>query len=367
MPNQVKKGVGINPNPHVQIHYLDHLAVICYIMDIPLILVDEQEYTFAKKYYPGVDVRRLSYEEFTPEYLVSNFDVFFMSDLWDRRSFHEKYGALEKKYGKQLRHVHCPHGFSDKGFYLYKCAFEDILLAYGQNMLDFMKYFGVAEKLAYRVLTGNYRYTYYKMNRVFYDHLVQTEVLSHFEQKKPVVLYAPTWLDSDQTTTFFDACSQILDRLPSEYNVIVKLHPNLESGDPASYYSILGKYEDRKNIVFLKDYPIVYPLLAHTDIYIGDMSAVGYDFLTFNKPMFFLNKKRLKSIEDRVLLYLCGVEIFPEQYTEIFSIIEDHLAEDQERFGKIRKEIYQYTFGSERPFAEIKADIITAYTAEYIN
>ncbi len=250
-----KKGVGLNPNPHVQIHYLDHLAVVCFIMGIPLVLVDDQEYAFAKKYYPGVDVRQVSYDQFTPDFVASNFDVLFMSDLWSREALHQNYASVEKKYGKRLRHVHCPHGFSDKGFYLYKCAFEDILLAYGQNMLDLLKYFGVLDKLRYYVVTGNYRYTYYKQHREFYDRLVQQEVLSRFASQNPIILYAPTWLDSDQTTSFFEACACLLEKLPSEYNMIVKLHPNLEVDNTSEYYKILGKYEEKKNIIFLKGLP----------------------------------------------------------------------------------------------------------------
>lgn len=362
----MKKGVGIKPNPHVQIYYLDHLAVVCYIMGIPLILVDDQEYEFAKKYYPGVDVRQISYSEFTPDYLAANFDVFFMSDLWSRNYFHEKYATVENKYGKRLRHVHCPHGFSDKGFYLYKCAYEDILLAYGQNMLDLLKYFGVLEKLPYYVITGNYRYTYFKQNREFYDRIVQEEVLSRFDSPKPIILYAPTWQDSDQSTAFFDACSILLDKLPSEYNMIVKLHPNLERDNTVEYYKILGKYEGKKNIQFLKDFPIVYPLLAYTDIYIGDMSSVGYDFLTFDKPMFFLNKKRADIQKDRTFLFLCGVEVLPEHYSEIYSMIAANFPTDKERFSKIRSDVYHYTFGTERRFEDIKDDIIRAYNSEYL-
>lgn len=362
MNSSEKKGVGLNPLS--QIHYTDHLAVVCILMGIPLLFLDEHDYAIGRQYYPNLDARMQEYQQFNPEFLISNYSVLFMSDLWDRRTFHEKYGPLEKKYNKVLRHVHCPHGFSDKGFYLKKCANEDITLIYGQNMVDLLKHHGVFQNLHQYVITGNYRWTYFNKHRQFYDALIAKEVLARFAKQQPVILYAPTWLDLEESTTFFDAYAYLLDNLPASYNMIVKLHPRLELDNTAQYYHIVGRYENKPNIIFLKDFPLVYPLLAATDIYIGDMSSVGYDFLSFNKPMFFLNKQKRDPKADRGLyLFRCGVDIKPDAYPLIYRFIEANLPDDAERFTKIREEVNHYTFGRERPFEEIKADIIKAYNS----
>ena len=357
-----KKGVGINPL--AQIHYIDHLAVVCILMDIPLIFIDPNDYALGKKYYPELQAELIDYQDLTPEHLIANYDVLFMSDLWDRKTFHEKYAPLEKKYKKSLRHVHCPHGFSDKGFYLKKCANEDIALLYGQNMIDQLKEYGVFADLNRYVITGNYRYTFFKKHRQFYDEIVEKEVLSKFAKKQPIILYAPSWMDLEESTTFFDAYSYVLGNLPDDYNLIVKLHPRLELDDTAHYYHIVGRFENKPNIVFLKDFPLVYPLLAHADIYLGDMSSVGYDFLSFNKPMFFLNKQKRDPRTDRGLyLFRCGIDIKPDAYPLLYKFMEVNLPNDNEKFSSIRNDVYAYTFGQERPFAEIKQEIIEAYTA----
>lgn len=361
---KAKKAVGINPS--AQIHYTDHLAVICILMDIPLLFIDEQDYQMGKKYYPGLQAEWTEYQELTPEYLISKYDVLFMSDLWDRHTFHQKYAPLEQLYQKKLRHVHCPHGFSDKGFYLKKCAHEDITLLYGENMFDLLKHYDVSKDLHSYVFTGNYRYAYFKQHRSFYDRIFQKEVLSYFDKKRPLILYAPTWLDFEESTTFFDATTEMLDHLPEDFNIIVKLHPRLELDDITAFYSILGRYEGKKNIYFLKDFPLVFPLLAHTDIYLGDTSSIGYDFLVFNKPMFFLNKNRLNSGVDRGgYLFRCGIEIYPDDYKETFNIVKKHLPYDKETFSKLRSETYRYTFGTERAFEEIKEEIIAAYSSPH--
>lgn len=355
-----KKGVGINPLS--QIHYTDHLAPICVIMGIPLLFIDDLDFSLGSKYYPELDARREDYQEFDHEFLFSRYEILFMSDLWHRDTFRAKFAALEEKYNKRIRHVHCPHGFSDKGFYIAKCAEEDVTLIYGQNMLDMLKSWGVYYHLNSYAITGNYRYTYFKRHREFYDRVMKEEILSRFEHQQPLILYAPTWLDLEESTTFFEATSALLDNLPNEYNIIVKLHPRLELDDITNYYRIIGKYEDKKNVIFLKEFPPVYPILAHTDIYIGDTSSIGYDFLVFNKPMFFLNKAKLDPLRDRrALLFRCGVEILPEDYTKTFSIISNSIARDRERFSQMRSILYQYTFGEELSFAKIKEEIIKAY------
>ncbi|MCE5315950.1 MAG: hypothetical protein LLG04_01125, partial [Parachlamydia sp.] len=103
---------------------------------------------------------------------------------------------------------------------------------------------------------------------------------------------------------------------------------------------------------------LIYPLLAHADLYLGDTSSVGYDYLPFNRPMFFLNKFKKDPAKDpEAYLFRCGVDITPETYGELYKIIERHVPKDQERFSEVRRQVYAYTFGEERPFADIKADV----------
>lgn len=354
-----KKGIALNPAS--QVHYIDHLAVIAIIMEIPLLFLEASDLAIGLRYYPGLHAFKHNYEGFSPEFLIANYDVSFMTDLWDRRTMREKFAPLENKYGKVWRNVHCPHGFSDKGFYLEKSAMEDIVLLYGNNMIHQLQERGVWDRVNKFVISGNYRYTYYKRNAKFYDDIMETEILSQFDKKRPIILYAPTWLDLEESTTFFDAYSFILDDLPPDFNIIVKLHPRLELDDTANYYRIIGRYEGRKNIVFLKDFPLIFPLLAYTDIYIGDMSSIGYDFLIFDKPLFLLNKQNRNAQTDRGLyLFRCGTEIRPKQYPDLYGIIEKNWPLDHERFSAIRREVWDYTFGAERPFEDIRSDIIHA-------
>lgn len=354
-----KKGIVVNPFSLV--HYMDHLAVIAILMDIPYLFIDEETYALAKTYYPKLNALLSEFQDFSAASMVEDYDVSFMSDLWDRNVMREKLKLLESRFQKRWRNVHCPHGFSDKGFYLAKSAMEDILLVYGKNMIDQLHAHDVWGNVRRYVICGNYRYSYYLQNEEFYSSLFQKEILSRFEKRQPLILYAPTWMDMEQSSSFFDVCTRILDALPSDYNMIVKLHPRLELDDVANYYRIIGNYEDRKNIIFLTNYPLIFPILAHTDIYIGDMSSIGYDYLIFDKPLFLLNKQNRDPESDRgLLLFRCGTEIKSDNYDNIFTIIENSLPTDAEKFSQKRKEMWEYTFGEQKAFSKIKAEIIQA-------
>ncbi|KAF3362535.1 Uncharacterized protein PHSC3_000770 [Chlamydiales bacterium STE3] len=357
------KGIAVNPLGQKQ--FVDHLAPLAIALDIPYLFHDELEALQAEYDYPNLKTLFLPHEEFSPEFLIAHFDYTLMSDQWNKKIFREKFRPLEEEYGKRMRNVHCPHGFSDKGFYLRGCAFEDICLVYGQNMIDLLTEWGVREHLEHFVTSGNIRFSYYQKHQAYYDSLVRKELLGHFAQKKPLILYAPTCLDLEESTSFFDAASKLLEALPSDYNMIVKPHPRLEQDDPAQYYTIISRYEDRENILFLKDFSPIYPLLSITDLYIGDMSSIGYDFLAFNRPMFFLNQQRRDPTYDRALyLFRCGVEIQPDQYENIYAIIDREIAQDQKTHAAVRRQTYNYTFAGTPSFEQLKEEIYHVLSLE---
>ncbi len=357
-----KKCAAVNYAGHP--HYNDHLAPISSLMKMPLLLVESEEYEDCKKYYPDIEPVLLEYEEFSPEYLIQNFDVLFMSDLWDRDVFSEKFCPLEEKYKKIIRNVHVPHGYSDKGFYLKKAAKEDITLIYGQNMLDMLRDEQVDKELHRYVLTGNYRYTYYMQHREFFDRIAEEKIFGSIEKREKVIFYAPTWMDLEESSSFFEYTSYVLDKIPEEYTVILKPHPQLELDDVGLFYQILGKYRDNPQVHIVTDFQLIYPMLNKIDIYLGDMSSIGYDFLAFNRPMFFLNKDNRNVKNDRrSLLMNCGVDIKRARFGDLYEIIGQNISSDKEVFGQVRKEMYEYTFGKEKSFEEIRKEIAEAYNA----
>ena len=353
-----KRGVVLNPQSLV--HFLDHLCPVASLMQLPFLTKEVSQYTLAQSYYPDTTIQLIDDEEFTPKKLFDNYDVLFMSNYFADTDLVTHFKKYEQKFGKKMRVVNCPHGFSDKEYYLKLCVREDIVLVYGQNMLDMLRDCEVLQDLKNYVITGNLRYQYFKKHKEFYCDLVQKEILSKFAKKQPIILYAPTHKDSTLASSFFEGADDFLRNLPSDYNMIVKLHPRLDD-ELLEVYKIQARYEKNPNIVFVSNFPLIYPILEYSDIYLGDRSSIGYDFLTYNRPMFFLDRPSYPEKQRPQFLHQCGVVIPLDKYKDIYSIISKNLENNQELFAKKRQEMYQYTFGEEKKFEQIRAEVIAAY------
>ena len=321
-------------------HHLDHVGPFCALIEIPLIVTEEEIASLARKYYPGLEVIYWDYIQ-VPHNLVQQFDTIFSS--MPRPLFEDVFFLPMKLARKEISTVWLPHGNSDKGhasIFMEGLQHDHYALVYGKKMIDFLQEKKVFHQLKSCITIGNFRYTYYLKNKAFYDALA--EQLLPFDKK--VILYAPTWKDKENSTSFYEACSILIDNLPEQYHLVIKLHPNLNDLETDR---IFYRYENAPRVLFLKDWPPIYPLLNKAAIYIGDMSSIGYDFLTFNRPMFFLNQNNRDLLHDRGLfLHQAGVSLTPEEYPQIYTIIEE---EDKEHLSAIRQEIYSYTFG-DTPF-----------------
>ena len=243
--------------------HLDHLAPLCFLLEIPLIVTDECHRALGEKFYPMVDLQYIPLEDLTLEYIANHFDaILTCGKFWAM----ELIPLIEMLYGKKIRFIFSPHGNSDKEALLNRPVSQDIDLTYGKEGIPI----------------GNIRYWFYKKHKAHFDDFAQ----DFFRSEKKTVLYAPTWETNATTTSFFESTGKIISTLSNSHNLLIKLHPLLEENDPAAFHRIIGMYEDQ--VQFILDFPPVYPLLDKTDIYLGDFSSIGYDFLTYDRPMFFL-------------------------------------------------------------------------------
>lgn len=324
--------------------HLDHLSVICDLMEIPLLATDPKIALISQEYYPQIETHYISLGEITLDYLATHFDVIYeCGKFWTL----ELLPLLELLYKKRMRIVFCPHGNSDKEYFLNSPVKQDIALVYGKQMKDLVK------KTDARALveTGNLRLSFYQKHKEHFDLLAEKKVFSHFEGEKPLILYAPTWDTKESPSSFFNSVSALIEDLGADYHLLIKLHPLLEENQPALFYYLLAKYEERKNLLFLKEFPPIYPLLQRSSIYIGDYSSIGYDFLFYDKPLYFLNPAK----KDKTLLQHCGIVI--EKSENIKKMIESTLEMNQLQFSERRKKTYEYAFGIKIDAEKVKEKI----------
>ena len=299
-------------------HHLDHIAPLCALLEIPLIVTDEKIDKLARAFYPGLDILYFSYLE-APERVVSSYDTLYT--CLPRLLFEEIFFIPQKLLGKIVRTIWVPHGNSDKGRaqpLMEALKDETRALVYGQQMIDFLKQKNVYDHLETCETVGNYRLRYWEKHRSFYDALVPRPA-------GKIILYAPTWNDAEKSTSYFDLLPHLASHAPPGTTLVLRPHPHLPRADLPSH------------IHLVTDFPPVYPWLAIADIYLGDMSSVGYDFLHFRRPMFFLNQNRRTD----PLLYRCGTVIDPSDYSRIYDILA---AAHNDPFSKIQEELYATTF-----------------------
>ena len=333
----------------IQEQYIDHIAPLCGHLKIPLLCDKPFLVLLFKKYYPNVDFQiknwSLSYffNNYNEVYFPFKFEKGILENIIKNRD------SKSHSYPYSTKFTSILHGCSDKGYHsdwlsedsYFKDA--DCLLLYGKRMKDLLRDTKMLQQLKETRYIGNYRLKYYQDNKAFYNHLIKTTILSKFDQKRPLILYAPTWDDYENSSSIH----LMLDRLrniPSSFNVIFKTHPmsNVKSTrfDPEPLFNELKKLAHQKNLLILPTYPLIYPLLEYVDYYLGDHSSVGYDFLYFDRPFFFLNPTPEKKLDKGALLHRCGPLLDPSK--DIFLQIEKHLSKDP--YSEIRQSLYRYAF-----------------------
>jgi len=341
----LKRAILTNNSPA----YIDHLIPLSLFLNTPL-LTYSTSFLEAKEFYPTFDLRYVK-EPYQLTTLMQDFDTYY-SCL--SKSIFEKYFFLQSVLlNKKLKNIWVPHGNSDKGLINYCIkTYQDnsYALIYGKRLINCFKELGFS--FDNHLFCGNFRYFIYKKYKKFFDNLFYEKILQFLPKNNKNILYAPTWNDKENFS-FPSAINKLARNLPDHFNLLIKPHPNHIKEDYYELDLFVEKFKDKKNLIFIRDFPPVYPILNATDLFIGDISSVCYDFLTFNKPMFFLNQNIRK-----LYLYKTGMEIFEKNYNNIFQIIENFL-EKEDKFSKIRQETYDHTFEDIKCFDKLKKEILT--------
>jgi hypothetical protein len=326
-------------------HHIDHLAPLAQALKIPLIVTDEEVIDAIKKFYPAVHLHHM--ERFdAATYIVENFDA--VISCLPKLEIDKFFFFACQEMGRRIIPIWCPHGQSDKGLSTGFLGFlkeERALLVYGERMLAQLGE-EVTRNVAGVASVGAYRWCDYEKYRTFYDNQLD-HCVRGLDSAFKTLLYAPTWNDSEALTSFFAASQILIETLPREYQLIIKPHPNLIWQDIGFFERMRDQIDNHPRVRLLEKFPLIFPLLARCDGYIGDASSVGYDFLKFNKPMMFLNQRKYDLSDVGSYLYRCGIQLLPTEYSEIYERWENMLPYDQALFAEIRQEVYQFAFGSE--------------------
>jgi len=334
-------------------HIVDHLAPLCHILNMPLYLTDSSCYEMAKKYYPHINIRYLDHFDF--EYLAKNYDALFYC-LFMEQNLKNNFKMF---HNKNMHLIFCPHGNGDKGFikpFLKRYEDQEHILTYGIHYINILKNLGISQKIKAPFIIGNYRQHEYLKNKTFYQKIVEKEILPHLDPGKKTLLYAPTWNDEENLSSFFDAYNHVYELNENKYNLIIKLHPYIKQHDPAAYYRITQD-RSRKNFLLLSEFPYAYGLFDIIDGFIGDFSSMIYDFFSQKKPMFFLNTTKLHDSHPTCFSHQGGIMISSHQLENLEKIIDDNIDEWPKQKIEIQTQLFHESF-AKKDYSNLKEDLI---------
>lgn len=336
---------------------LDHLIPLCDLFNIPLLLDSARVYNLAIQYYTPIKLILIGRLECVA--YISNFDLFFVS---------EKYMALSLQatcrllFGKKIEFFYCPHGNSDKGFIdltMNQLTFHKLSLIYGEQMRQRIHEMGLSSQIHALVTMGNIRKRFYRKHEFFFNSIIKRTISFASKAIRHVFLYAPSWQDTEHSTSFFTICKSLIEHIsPSDY-LIIKIHPLLLTHNLGYVTHICENYKLKKNIQFITDNPLIYPLLEQIDIYLGDISSIGYDFLFFNRPMFFFDT-RINPPSQSKSLFQCGIEVPLQYFKNPYPFIFSTLSENRKK-SMIREKMYNYVFAEDPLDNELKQNILDSY------
>jgi hypothetical protein len=315
-------------------HYLDHLGVLCEGLAIPLYVTELETFKAAKEFYPGLHVEYIDLAELSLDFLAKRADVIFESG----HTFAiELIPFWEMLHEKKMRVVYCPHGNSDKRSPQLR---KDISLIYGDHMKNHLTQTGEISMLEKMIATGNYRIAYYRAHQKWYDQKLEALLKNRINPDKKTIFYAPTW-ESDSLSWY-----RAIEETASRFNLLLRLHPFLEELYPVEHEKIKYLCDRTPGVIDLSKFPSIYPIINRSDYYLGDFSSIGYDFLTMNKPLFFLNRHDGE-------IYECGVTL--EEGQPIGEAIEAF--QDNGGLSERRKKLAWKVFGPEKNCEIIRSEI----------
>lgn len=332
-------GIGILPHNHLS--YVDHIVPLCQIMGIPLLVTDSWIKAVIEIYYPPMDIVLAEIEEGSLDPYLEGVDYLLYVDFFRREkgfAFHQFHSS------KPLRSVISLHGNPDKYRtfpWIEQLKREDIVLSYGPQLHELLAERGIEKEI---IPCGNYRLAFYKKHEAFFDERLP------FKKTGPTLLYAPTWSAHARSEThspfyspFFFCCEALFDHLASRFQLLVKLHPHMVKLMGEQVDQVMERYS---YIHFLNDLPLIYPLLKHSDLYFGDYSSIGYDFLYFDRPLYFFETDSITP------LHSYGRKVKKEELSSWEAKIEP--------FN--RKEGYRHAFGEDLGLEELQCAIYKALT-----
>ncbi|MGK7872976.1 MAG: CDP-glycerol glycerophosphotransferase family protein [Xenococcaceae cyanobacterium] len=247
----------------------------------------------------------------------------------------------------RTRAVQIFHGMSDKPF-TYERDFSNYLLCLcvGQRQV---------ERLLQHECNRNIRWV-----MIGYPKFDNPPTLPKlFDNDKKTIIYCPTWRKQNISSIeiFLDNLD-VVDQLVKDYNLIVKPHPNIFNPEREFYnQSIVERLQRIPGIKLIRSGNVM-PWFAQSDLFVGDISAAGYECLYYNRPAVFLNPQPgvlQPSTDFSSMTYLWQCGDVCDDIAGLKHLIDENLQGD--RYQDIRESLLHYSVFNPRDNGATKRGI----------
>ena len=206
--------------------------------------------------------------------------------------------VLDRDKEKKLKYILLTHGSGDSPIsYDVEKSRYDLLLLGGREVCEtaIANGLGNADKIK---LVGYAKFDIVKRRDK------ENKVL--FKNDKPVIVYAPSYLKN--YSSWYKWGEQILDYFSRQdkYNLIFA--PHVKVFQSKSSEKLEKKYADFNNILIDtgSDSLIDMTYTQNSDLFMGDVSSQGYEFLYHPRPCVFLNPYHLDWKKEKILMWQLG-------------------------------------------------------------
>lgn len=123
-----------------------------------------------------------------------------------------------------------------------------------------------------------------KNNTLEEQNRIKLKYLFKLSDKKKYILYCPTWRRNERETITNIDIEKLIDYLPTEYDIIIKLHPN--EGALRKCYSHINE----RLHCFFNELVDIQELYLISECIITDYSSTIFDYAHLNKPIILLQE-----------------------------------------------------------------------------
>ena len=261
------------------------------------------------------------------------------------------------------KYVHLVHMPSDTATYrVFGLDYFDAVLLSGEYQKRDIRYLEKLRGLPEKELVA--------VGCPYIDILKQKHERDSAKEHPFTVLVSPSWGPSSLLSKFG---TKLLDPLAgSDFNVIVRPHPQSLIVEKDMIESLKKRYQDKKNFTF-DTAPDNYPSLSTADIMISDFSGIIFDYtLIFDKPVIYLSQGFDNRIYDAYdipyelwqfeSLRSFGIELKEADLPNICSIISN--AADSKELSEARAKARSECWANPGKSASAIADYLESSVKE---